>query len=317
MADFDIFNLGVNDVDTHETQASSSSNDVYKPTADQGKDGTYKALIRFVPNPANPRNSLVKKYVHWLTDASGEGKLVDSPASIGEKCPIADAFFKLRKSDSAVDRKMSEKLKRREQYYALVKVIKDPQFPEFEGTYKVFKFGYKIKEKIDEELKPAFGEPTQIFDLFEGKNFELIITRQGDFNNYDKSKFSASKSAVLVNGKPAEKTKENMTVIKEELEKAPSLEPYEFKAWDDEARDFVNSILRQYLNPGSAMDEIVNTKKASSAKATAKAPAPAASDDFDMDFGTNESSAPAASASVSIDSDSGDDLDAFLNDLDL
>ena len=315
MADFDIFNLGVNDVDTHETQASSSSNDVYKPTADQGKDGTYKALIRFVPNPANPRNSLVKKYVHWLTDASGEGKLVDSPASIGEKCPIADAFFKLRKSDSAVDRKMSEKLKRREQYYALVKVIKDPQFPEFEGTYKVFKFGYKIKEKIDEELKPAFGEPTQIFDLFEGKNFELIITRQGDFNNYDKSKFSASKSAVLVNGKPAEKTKENMAVIKEELEKAPSLEPYEFKAWDDEARDFVNSILRQYLNPGSAMDEIVNTKKASSAKAAAKAPAPAASDDFDMDFGTNESSAPAASAST--DSDSGDDLDAFLNDLDL
>lgn len=315
MADFDIFNLGVNDVDTHETQASSSSNDVYKPTADQGKDGTYKALIRFVPNPANPRNSLVKKYVHWLTDASGEGKLVDSPASIGEKCPIADAFFKLRKSDSAVDRKMSEKLKRREQYYALVKVIKDPQFPEFEGTYKVFKFGYKIKEKIDEELKPAFGEPTQIFDLFEGKNFELIITRQGDFNNYDKSKFSASKSAVLVNGKPAEKTKENMTVIKEELEKAPSLEPYEFKAWDDEARDFVNSILRQYLNPGSAMDEIVNNKKASSTKAAAKAPAPAASDDFDMDFGTNESSAPAASANES--SDSGDDLDAFLNDLDL
>ena len=315
MADFDIFNLGVNDVDTHETQASSSGNDVYKPTADQGKDGTYKALIRFVPNPANPRNSLVKKYVHWLTDASGEGKLVDSPASIGEKCPIADAFFKLRKSDSAVDRKMSEKLKRREQYYALVKVIKDPQFPEFEGTYKVFKFGYKIKEKIDEELKPAFGEPTQIFDLFEGKNFELIITRQGDFNNYDKSKFSASKSAVLVNGKPAEKTKENMAVIKEELEKAPSLEPYEFKAWDDEARDFVNSILRQYLNPGSAMDEIVNTKKASSAKAAAKTPAPAASDDFDMDFGTNESSAPAASAST--DSDSGDDLDAFLNDLDL
>jgi len=207
MAEFDIFNLSVTDVDTHETATASSTNDVYKPTADQGKDGTYKALIRFVPNPANPRNSLVKKYVHWLTDASGEGKLVDSPTSIGEKCPIADAFFKLRKSDSAVDRKMSEKLKRREQYYALIKVIKDPQFPENDGTYKIFKFGYKIKEKIDEELKPAFGEPTQVFDLFEGKNFELIITRQGDFNNYDKSKFSASRSAINIDGKTAEKNK--------------------------------------------------------------------------------------------------------------
>lgn len=310
MAEFDIFNLSVTDVDTHETAAASSTNDVYKPTADQGKDGTYKALIRFVPNPANPRNSLVKKYVHWLTDASGGGKLVDSPTSIGEKCPIADAFFKLRKSDSAVDRKMSEKLKRREQYYALIKVIKDPQFPENDGTYKIFKFGYKIKEKIDEELKPAFGEPTQVFDLFEGKNFELIITRQGDYNNYDKSKFSASKSAISIDGKTAEKTKEVMSTIKAELDKAPSLEPYEYKPWDDEARDFVNSILRQYLNPGSAMDEIVNTKKAT--KATAAAKVQESSDDFDFDT----TSAPTASATTS-SVDSSDDLDAFLNDLDI
>mgnify|MGYP000600178031 CR=1 FL=1 len=311
MAEFDIFNLSVTDVDTHETATASSTNDVYKPTADQGKDGTYKALIRFVPNPANPRNSLVKKYVHWLTDAAGEGKLVDSPTSIGEKCPIADAFFKLRKSDSAVDRKMSEKLKRREQYYALIKVIKDPQFPENDGTYKIFKFGYKIKEKIDEELKPAFGEPTQVFDLFEGKNFELIITRQGDFNNYDKSKFSASRSAINIDGKTAEKTKEVMSVIKAELDKAPSLEPYEYKPWDDEARDFVNSILRQYLNPGSAMDEIVNTKKTAT-KAKAAAKVEESSEDFDFDT-TPASSASATTSSV----DSSDDLDSFLNDLDI
>jgi len=313
MAEFDIFNLSVTDVDTHETATASSTNDVYKPTADQGKDGTYKALIRFVPNPANPRNSLVKKYVHWLTDASGEGKLVDSPTSIGEKCPIADAFFKLRKSDSAVDRKMSEKLKRREQYYALIKVIKDPQFPENDGTYKIFKFGYKIKEKIDEELKPAFGEPTQVFDLFEGKNFELIITRQGDYNNYDKSKFSASKSAINIDGKTAEKTKEVMSAIKAELDKAPSLEPYEYKPWDDEARDFVNSILRQYLNPGSAMDEIVNTKKTAT-KAKAAAKVEESSDDFDFETTTaSELHAKDTTSSV----DSSDDLDAFLNDLDI
>lgn len=312
MADFDIFNLSVSDIDTHETATASSSNDVYKPTADQGKDGTYKALIRFVPNPANPRNSLVKKYVHWLTDASGEGKLVDSPSSVGDKCPIADAFFKLRKSDSAVDRKMSEKLKRREQYYALVKVIKDPQFPEFEGTYKVFKFGYKIKEKIDEELKPAFGEPTQVFDLFEGKNFELIITRQGDYNNYDKSKFSASRSAITIDGKSAEKTKEVMTNIKAELDKAPSLEPYEYKTWDDETRDFVNSILRQYLNPGSAMDEIVSNKKASAKKAPV-AQESSSTDDFDFDTTPTSSSKAESSANV----ESSDDLDAFLNDLDI
>jgi len=309
MADFDIFNLSVSDIDTHNTTAASADV-IYKPSADQGKDGTYKALIRFVPNPSNPRNSLVKKYVHWLTDASGNGKLVDSPSTVGEKCPIADAFFKLRNSDSAVDRKMSEKLKRREQYYALIKVIKDPQHPEYEGQYLIYKFGYKIKEKIDEELKPAFGEPTQVFDLFEGKNFELIITRQGEYNNYDKSKFSASKSAVIINGEPAERTKEAMTVIKAELDVAPSLEPYEYKAWDEESRSFVNGILRQYLNPGSSIDEVVSKPKPAAKAKVAEAAAPT-SNGSDFEFPEEMTTTPKSSATDS------DDLDSFLNDLDI
>lgn len=306
MADFDIFNLSISDVDTHETENKSSQNDIYKPSADDGKDGTYKALIRFVPNPKNPRQSLVKKYVHWLTDANGDGRLVDSPSTVGEKCPIAEAFFKLRKSDSAVDRKMSDKLKRREQYYSLIKIIKDPQNPELEGTYKVFKFGYKIKEKIEEETKPAFGEPTQIYDLFEGKNFELIITRQGEYNNYDKSKFSPSKAAIVLDGKPAERNQENMAAIKSELDAAPVLDPYEYKAWDDSTRDFVNGILRQYLNPGTSLDEVVPS--------ATKTSTPKKEETTDEVF---TQAAATSEPKTEKKADSADDLDSFLNDLDL
>ena len=306
MAEFDIFNLSVSDVETHE--AKSTRTDVlYKPSADQGKDGTYKALVRFVPNPENPRNSLVKKYVHWLTDASGNGRLVDSPSSVGESCPIAEVFFKLRNSDSAVDRKMSEKLKRREQYYSLIKVIKDPQNPELEGTYLIYKFGYKIKEKIDAELKPNFGEPTQVFDLFAGKNFELVITRQGEYNNYDTAKFSSSNSAIDLSGTPAERSKEGMAAIKEELDAAPSLEPYQYKAWDGDARDFVNGILRQYLNPGDSLDSVVSKPSVKSVpKKTAEPVATHTATPI-----AEKNTAPSANV------DSEGDLDSFLNDLDL
>src|SRR6056300_256260 len=297
---FDIFNLGVEDVETHQPQQTSVS-EIYKPTADDGKDGTYKALVRFVPNPENPRNSLIQKYVHWLTNSSGDGKLVDSPSSIGEKCPIADVFWKLRKSDSAVDRKASEKLKRRQQYYSLIKIIKDPQNPELEGKYMVFKFGYKIKEKIDAELKPDFGEPTQVFDLFEGKNFELIITRQGEYNNYDKSKFSASKSAILIGETPAERSKESMATIKEELDAAPSLASYDYKAWDEDTRAFVNDVLRMYLNPGDSIAAVT-----SAPKAAPKKEAVAATTVVEKEASSTESS---TSSSVSSD----DDLDSFLN----
>jgi|TARA_B100000768_G_scaffold138133_1_gene129254 hypothetical protein len=301
---FDIFNLGVEDVETHQPERTSV-NEVYKPTADDGKDGTYKALIRFVPNPENPRKSLIQKYVHWLTNSNGDGKLVDSPQTIGEHCPIADVFWKLRKSDSAVDRKSSEKLKRRQQYYSLIKIVKDPQNPELEGTYKVFKFGYKIKEKIDSELKPDFGEPTQVFDLFEGKNFELVITRQGEYNNYDKSKFSSSKSAILMGETPAERSKETMSSIKEELEAAPSLATYDYKAWDEDTRSFVNNVLRMYLNPGDSIAEVTSTP---ASKATPKA-APVAA--------APVATPAAATASEPAKANTDDDLDSFLNDLNL
>lgn len=307
---FDIFNLGVEDVETHQPTTNSSKNEVYRPKSDDGKDGTYKALIRFVPNPENPRKSLIQKYVHWLTNSSGEGKLIDSPSSIGEKCPIADVFWKLRKSDSAVDRKASDKLKRRQQYYALVKIIKDPQNPDLDGTYKVFKFGYKIKEKIDAELKPDFGEPTQVFDLFEGKNFELVITRQGEYNNYDKSKFSSSQSAIILGDSPAERSKETMSKIKEELEDAPSLETYDYQVWDEEIRAFVNDVLRMYLNPGNSISDITNpSPKNKTPQETTKKESESVTEPHveKTDESSNKDS------SVSTD----DDLDSFLNGLDI
>lgn len=302
MADFDIFNLGLEDVNTHQDQNTSASV-MYKPTADDGKDGTYKALIRFVPNPQNPRNSLIQKYVNWLVDANGDGRLVDSPATVGENCPVADAYFKLRKSDSAVDRKASEKLKRRQQYYSLIKIIKDPQNPELEGKYMIYKFGYKIKEKIDAELKPDFGEPTQIFDLFEGKNFELIITRQGDYNNYDKSRFSSSTSAISLDGETAERTKECMAKIKDELDNAPDLSEYDYKPWTEDDREFVNSVLRMYLNPGSNVEEVVSSAKPKASKKAA------------TESKAKTESEPVAEAAAQVESD--DDLDSFLNDLDI
>lgn len=309
MSEFNIFSIGVEDIDTHEQPQSTGGNTMYKPTADDGKDGTYKALIRFVPNVENPRNSLIKKYVNWLTGPDGDSKLVDSPSSIGESCPVADAFWKLRKSDSAVDRKASDKLKRREQYVSLVKIIKDPQHPELEGTYKIFKFGYKIKEKVDAELKPDFGEPTQVFDLFEGKNFELIITRQNDYNNYDKSKFSSSKSAVVIGekSKPAERVEEDMNMIKAELENAPSLKSFEYQPWDEPTREFVNSVIKMYLNPGDAMEKVTNT--------TFETPAPAKKEASPKKETATETTG--SSSTDSAKAESGDDLESFLNDLEI
>ena len=54
--EFDIFNISVSDLDTGEKNTQSS--DLYSPKPDQGQDGTYRALIRFLPNLKNPRKQL-------------------------------------------------------------------------------------------------------------------------------------------------------------------------------------------------------------------------------------------------------------------
>lgn len=299
--EFDIFGVGVGDLDTGENKQTGGS-DLYTPKPDQGKDGVYSSLIRFLPNIKNPRKPYIRKYVYWLEDREGNGFYVDSPSTVGDKCPVQDMFFKLRNSESAMDKKMSENLKRREVYYGLIQVIKDEQKPDLEGQIKVYKFGYKIKTKIDEELNPKFDEPTQVFDPFEGKNFELVITKKAGYPNYDSSKFQGSRSPMVLNGERIGDSDESRKAVLEYLSNAPELSNFEYQAWTDEERQKVMSVLSQYSNsPGESIQTI--TSKSESPSAAPKA-AP-----------KTESAPQEPVAEVA--EESGDDLDSFIDGLDL
>ena len=93
-----------------------------------------------------------------------------------------------------------------------------------------------------------------------------------------------------------------MGTIKEELENAPSLAQYDYKAWDEDTRAFVNNVLRMYLNPGDDIASVTSAPKA--------APAPKAKVEA-----TAGSAAPAATTENKVTTD--DDLDSFLDDLNI
>ena len=82
--EFDIFSMSVDDLEVKETRQTGS--DLYRPKPDNGKNGMYESLIRFLPNLKNPRKPYVRKYTYWLEDSDGKGFSVDSPSTIGEKC---------------------------------------------------------------------------------------------------------------------------------------------------------------------------------------------------------------------------------------
>lgn len=238
----DIFNLDANDF-VEKTESRES--ELYKPDPKKGKDNIYKSLIRFVPYHKDPKKSKIKKYAYWLTDPlTSESFSVDCPSSVNQKSIVQDTYWKLKKSPSVSEQKLAEKFKRRENYYALVQIIKDDQDPSLVGKIKVLKFGQKLNNIIQGELQPEYGKPYNPFDPFKGRVMALTVTIVAGYNNYDLSKFVGDGTPLLLNGKELEQSPDQMNKFVEYLKtNSPELSNYDYKEWTDETREKVKAVI--------------------------------------------------------------------------
>lgn len=309
----DIFNLNLEDFQTEENQSKGSG--LYKPDPKNGKDNIYRAVVRFLPRIDDPKNSTIKKFTYWLEDSQGNGAYYDSPKSISwdEKCPIAELYYKLSKSNSAADQKAAEKLSRKEYYFSLVQIVKDPQNPELEGTIQIYRYPKTIKKIIDAQTSPskediAMGqEPCNVFDLYEGKNFNIKVTIKGGYWNYDECKFADTKTPLVLSGTTIERTADSQKTVVDYLNDAPKIGIYEYKSMDAEKSAQLASVLADIdtSNPGTSYNAVAQSTATSNV--TTESPV------------TQETPA-TTTAETSLDevneaSNQGDDLDDFLNNL--
>lgn len=263
MENLDIFNLSLDNFKTEEKQTSGT--DIYKTDPKNSKDSIYRAVIRFIPNLNNPKKSIVRKYSYWLENAEGSGFYADCPSSVpGEKSVIQDTFWKLYKSESAFEKKQAEKIKRKEYYYSYVLIVKDPQRPELENSVQLFRFPRAVKKLIDAQIQPSAEdiemgiEPTNIFDFFQGKDFQLKVTMKGGYWNYDECKFGNTPAAVKLNGAQMENNEECRKMIMAIYTGASALEDQEFKPWTNELREKVFNYIAELTgsNPGAAYQAV-------------------------------------------------------------
>lgn len=277
----DIFNLNAEDF-VEKTESRES--ELYKPDPKKGKDNVYKALIRFVPFHKDPKKSKVKKYSYWLTDPlTGDSFSVDCPSSINQKSIIQDTYWKLKKSPSVAEQKLADKFKRRENYYALVQILKDDQDPSLVGKIKVLKFGQKLNNILQSELQPEYGKPYNPFDPFKGRVMALTVTIVAGYNNYDLSKFVGEETPLMLDGKPIEQTQEAMGKFVEFLKTgSPDLSNYDYKEWTDDVREKVKSVVENTV-PTMRTTEAIRTEASKpqniSVAPTAQAGIVAAEDD--------------------------------------
>jgi hypothetical protein len=301
METFDIFNLSNDDfIEKNETRES----ELYKPDPKKGKDNVYKSLIRFVPFHKDPRKSKVKKYSYWLTDPlTNEGFSVDCPSSVGQKSVIQDTYWKLKKSNSVAEQKLADKFKRRENYYALVQIIKDDQDASLVGKIKVLKFGQKLNNIIQSELQPEYGKPYNPFDPFKGRVLALTVTIVAGYNNYDTSKFVGDETPVMLNGTPIQQTAEEMAKFKEFLTlNSPDLGNYDFKEWTDETRDKVKSVVENTV-PSMRTNEAIRTEASRPQNISLSSPAPAVAPKVEIED---------LNLDLNLDLDSDDDFNSEL-----
>ena len=255
---FDIFNLD-NEAFVKQEVKKEEDESLYKPYPELGKDGVYKSLIRFLPNVANPKKSKVHQYYVWLKDpVDGTNFKALCPSTVGKKSILKDIYWKLKNSPSAKDQDISKSFSRKEDFYSLIQIVKDPNRPDLEGKIMVLKFGRKVNDLIEQQIKPEFGNPSNPYDLFEGKSFGLHVRKVGEWNNYDLCQFLGDKSALMVSGSPVEKTEESKNIITDYLKTGPlDLDKYEYKEWNDAETEKIMRIIRNTVPDGRMVSDII------------------------------------------------------------
>lgn len=259
--DVDIFEGVDAENETLEFLENKGSNldGIYRPKITDKTKG-YKAKIRFLPNLTKDGKvgpAAIEKHQHYV-DLKNHPELVgyyDCMKNFEDKCDICTMFWKLKNSKNATEVEKAELINRNTKYYSYILVMEDAQNKELEGKILIYPYGYKIKEKIKDQRDGLAGDPCNVFDLANGKDFQLVIKQVGEFPNYDSSSF-LEVSPIKIQGKPApvtidEKTGKNkitMAKVKQKISeflttRDVDLADHMAKEWTSEDRYKVQQIL--------------------------------------------------------------------------
>ncbi|HCG91924.1 MAG TPA: single-stranded DNA-binding protein, partial [Dehalococcoidia bacterium] len=115
----------------------------------------------------------------------------NSLTTLGQKDPVSEYNSQLWNSGIEANKNIARKQKRRLTYVSNVYVLKDPANPQNENQVRLYKYGKKIWDKLNDKMNPEFADETPVnpFDLWEGANFKIKIRKVDGYSNYDKSEF--------------------------------------------------------------------------------------------------------------------------------
>lgn len=273
-------------------EKDSTTDNYWKPTQD--KAGNALAVIRFLPGAAVDGDDALPWAQYWdhgfQNKVTGKWYIEKSLTSLGKdvKDPVSEYNTMLWGDRTNQDpnfrveeRKQAREQKRRLHYVSNIYVVSDPKNPENEGKVFLFKYGKKIFDKLTKMMNPDLESEAKInpFNLWEGANFKLKMTRQSGFPNYDESVF-------LTPGPLSQDEDELERIWKSEYSLSEITDPKTFKTYDqlkarlDEVLGVSSTSVSRAAKPVIEDDEEVPFTDSKPAK---KASAPVVEEDEELD----------------------------------
>lgn len=155
-----------------------------------------QALVRFLPDQDqdNPMGFVVENLSHKLT-VNGKERTVGCLKMYGESCPCCE---RSRKYYDEKDEKMGLKFWRRQEFIGQVLIVNSPiEVPAIEGDnpVRLIMLGPKIFKLIQASFASGDLEANPT-DFIEGYDFRISKSKQGEYSNYDLSRFVPKQSAI-------------------------------------------------------------------------------------------------------------------------
>lgn len=279
----DLFNLNPDDFTGKSSASQYIDTNIFNPSPDQGQNGVYKAIIRFIPWAVNPKQSKYKKYTARLTNPlTNERLALDCPSTTGAPSILWSIDLMLRDlkdSEPQIYDEIKRYFNRYYNYYSPIYIKRDPQVLDYEGQIKIYSFGYSIDNLIQQELSPPMSEliTTQPkinpYSLTEGKDFVLVVKRKTkQWRDYSSSKFMTEVSPLIIehNGKeiPITNDPKSAAFAKKFLtENTPDLSQYFLKPWTEEEYAKVATFVKAIVPYKQLLDNLVSGIKDDKLKA--------------------------------------------------
>jgi hypothetical protein len=182
--------MGLNPSDLNvfnETEQSNSNSIIYKtnPALSKSEDGHYRASIRVVYDPRNPRESIVKSLRYNCKDENGFFYVNSALVNGDKNCPMFKAWKQLwfaktpdGKPDEAKREWSKAMFDRTESQWVIVQIINDNNQPELNGTFKIMKLPKAIYNRLTAKMNPSpesGKQPVKLMDYIFGLELEMDV----------------------------------------------------------------------------------------------------------------------------------------------